>query len=65
MGISQLTAEKLLKTFGAERVSEDAKKELIKILEKELFELSIKASKIARYAKKKTITDADIIIAKN
>jgi len=65
MGISLLTAEKLLKEYGAERVSDDAKKELIKILEKELFELSIKSSKIAKYAKKKTITDADIIIAKS
>lgn len=63
-GLPLSALENLMKHFGAERVSEDAKEELKKILENYLFELSVKASKIASHAKRKTINSGDLLIAK-
>ncbi len=56
--------EKLMKEKGAERVSEDAVLELRKILENYLYDLSLKASKISAHSGRKTITGADLLIAK-
>ena len=63
-GIPLLALEKLMKETGAERVSDDAKVELKKILETYLYELSIKASKIASHSKRKTINSGDLLIAR-
>ena len=56
--------ENLMKEKGAQRVSEDAKEELKKILESYLYDLSLKASKIASHSKRKTINSGDLLIAK-
>ncbi len=56
--------ENLMKEKGAQRVSEDAKEELKKILESYLYDLSIKASKIAQHSGRKTIKSGDILIAR-
>jgi len=56
--------EKLMKDKGAERVSEDAAVELRKILFNYLYELSLKASKISTHSGRKTISSADLLIAK-
>lgn len=56
--------EKLMKAKGAERVSEDAALELRKILENYLYDLSQKASKISAHSGRKTITGADLLIAR-
>jgi len=56
--------EILMKQKGAIRVSEDSKKELKKILEEYLYNLSIKASKIATHSGRKTINGGDLLIAR-
>jgi histone H3/H4 len=63
-GLPLLALENLMKEKGAERVSEDSKKELKKILENYLYELSLKASKISMHSGRKTINGADLLIAK-
>lgn len=62
-GLPILAIERLMKEYGAERISEDAKVELKNILENYLEDLSIKASKIAVHTGRKTITGADVKIA--
>ena len=62
-GLPLSALENLMKEKGAERVSEDAKNELKKILENYLYDLSIKASKIASHSGRKTINSGDILIA--
>ncbi|MFW5705023.1 MAG: histone-like protein, partial [Nanoarchaeota archaeon] len=49
-GIPLLALENLMKEKGAERVSDGAKEELKKILEAYLYDLSVKASKIAAHS---------------
>lgn len=64
MGKLPLSAlEILMKQKGAERVSEGAKKELKKILEEYLYDISLKASKIAKHSGRKTINSGDLLIA--
>lgn len=63
-GIPLLALENLMKEKGAQRVSEDAKEELKKILENYLYDLSLKASKIAQHSGRKTINSGDLLIAR-
>lgn len=63
MGISLSAAEKLMKKYGAERVSDEAKKEMVKILEEYLFEVSLKASRVSQHGNRKTISEGDLVIA--
>ncbi len=63
-GLPLSALENLMKDKGAQRVSENAKEELKKILENYLYELSIKASKIAQHSGRKTINSGDLLIAK-
>lgn len=63
-GLPLLALENLMKEKGAERVSEDAKLELKKILENYLYDLSLKASKIASHSGRKTINSGDMLIAR-
>jgi len=63
-GLPLSALENLMKEKGAQRVSEDAKEELKKILENYLYELSLKASKIASHSGRKTINSGDLLIAK-
>lgn len=59
-----LAIERLMKDKGAERISDDAKEELRKILEEYLTDISLKASKIAAHANRKTINSGDLLIAR-
>lgn len=63
-GLPLSALEILMKEKGATRVSEDAKEELKKVLENYLYDLSLKASKIAQHAGRKTIVAGDLLIAK-
>lgn len=63
-GLPILALERIMKEKGAERVSDDAKEELKKILENYLYDLSQKASKIASHSGRKTINSGDLLIAK-
>ena len=63
-GIPLSAIENLMKEKGAERVSEDAKEEMKKILEAYLYDLSVKSSKIAGHSGRKTINSGDLLIAK-
>jgi histone H3/H4 len=51
---------RIIRNAGAERVSEDASQELIRLLEKEAEKIAGKAVKLAKHAKRKTVTRADI-----
>ncbi len=59
-----LALDNMMKKYGATRVSEGARVALRKILEKELLEMSQKASKISGHSGRKTINEGDIRIAK-
>lgn len=63
-GLPLSALENLMKEKGAQRVSEDAKAELKKILEGYLYDISLKASKIASHSGRKTINSGDLLIAK-
>jgi len=58
--ISASAMEKLLKKAGAERVADDAKEELAKILEEHVIKLGEKAWRFAQHAGRKTIKSVDI-----
>ena len=54
---------RLIRNAGAERVSEDASQELIRLLEEEAEKIAGKAVNLARHAKRKTVTREDIVEA--
>lgn len=54
------TMENLLKKAGAERVSESAKEEILKILLKKIETITIKSQEFAQHANRKTIKKQDI-----
>jgi histone H3/H4 len=51
---------RIIRNAGAERVSEDASRELISLLEQEAEKIAVKAVNVAKHAKRKTVTRADI-----
>lgn len=57
-----LSIERIAKEKGAERISENAVKELKIILEDIIYQISVKASLITKHRKAKNINDGDIII---
>lgn len=58
--LSAAGMEKLLKKAGAARVGEDAKEELIKVLEEHALKIGQSAIRFTQHAKRKTVTAADI-----
>jgi histone H3/H4 len=64
MPITKLTAKKILKDVGAERVSESAAAELAGILNRLAYQMAKKAVKLAAHAKRQTVKKADIELAK-
>ncbi len=64
MPITKLTAKKILKDVGAERVSESAAAELAVILNRLAYQMAKKAVKLAAHAKRQTVKKADIELAK-
>jgi DNA-binding protein len=56
--------EKIIREAGARRVSEGAAVELADVLEKIGTDISIRALKLAKHAGRKTVTRADIKLAR-
>ncbi len=63
MPISKLTARKILKDAGAERVSDSAELELSEVVNKFAYAVAKKAVKLAGHARRKTVKKADIDLA--
>lgn len=55
--------ERIMKNAGAERISDDAKVELINYLEELIFDITVESNKKAKIAKRKTIKADDIKLA--
>jgi histone H3/H4 len=64
MGISKLTAKKILKECGAIRVSDEAADEFSEIMNAFSYKTATKAVKLAAHAKRKTVEKSDINLAK-
>ena len=56
-------ADRLLRKAGAARVSEDAAKALIDLLEEHASKIAVKSAELAKHSKRKTVTAADIKLA--
>ncbi len=61
--LAKASVDKLIRKAGAERVSEDASKELAKILEKKGVDLAREAISLAEHAGRKTVKKEDIDLA--
>jgi len=64
MKISKLTAKKILKDSGAARVSESAATELADLITAFSYSVAKKAVMLTEHAKRKTVSKADIELAK-
>ncbi len=64
MPISRLTAKKILKSAGADRVSETAARELAQVVNAFAYSMAKKAVMLAKHAKRKTVKKVDVTLAK-
>jgi DNA-binding protein len=64
MAISRLTAKKILKSAGAERISDDAAVELSEVINAFAYSVAKKAVMLAKHASRKTVKKADVQLAK-
>ncbi len=63
MPINRVTAKRMLKEAGAERVSLQAAEELAEIINKYAYGIAKKAVNLAAHSKRKTVKKADIDLA--
>ncbi len=63
MRITKLTAKKILKEVGAERVSDDAAVEFADTINEFSYKIANKAVKLAAHAKRATIKKSDVELA--
>ena len=61
--LTKAPIERIMKNAGAERISDDAKVELIEYLEQLIFDITVESNKKAKIAKRKTIKADDIKLA--
>ena len=64
MSITRVSAKRILKDAGAERVSDDAASELAEVVNKYAYSIAKKAVNFSAHAKRKTVKKADIDLAK-
>jgi histone H3/H4 len=64
MTITKQTAKRILKSVGAERISESAAVELSETLNAIAYSIAKRAVKLAKHAKRKTVKKADIKLAR-
>ena len=64
MRISKLTAKRILKDSGANRVSDDAADALADLMTTISYSVAKKAVMLAEHAKRKTVSKADVELAK-
>ncbi len=64
MRISKLTAKRILKDSGANRVSDDAADALADLMTTFSYSVAKKAVMLAEHAKRKTVSKADVELAK-
>ena len=64
MTISKQTAKRILKSAGADRISDSAATELSETLNAFAYSVAKKAVKLAKHAKRKTVKKADVELAK-
>ncbi len=64
MPITKITAKRMLKEAGAERVSDDAAIEFAELINRYAYTIAKKASRLSAHAKRKTVKKADINLAK-
>lgn len=63
MSISKLTAKKILKSAGADRISDEAATELAERINKFAYSVADKAVKLSKHASRKTVKKADVQLA--
>ena len=63
MYISKTVAKKILKSAGAERVGDDAVKAFQAQLEKIAYSVAVKAVRLSKHAKRKTVEESDVKLA--
>ncbi len=64
MSISKMTAKKILKSVGGDRISDSAATELAETLNAYAYSIAKKAVKLAKHARRKTVKKADVELAR-